>query len=114
MSARTTLGHRLLDAVSMFIVTALSLLLLLYVGYGEGRRTYEQIEIEKLTAQGHLIQNTIEKFLRDDLPLKQFPGFATIARPLVDGQADVDAMAVYDHDGRQLFFVVDKKSWRPS
>ena len=72
----------------MFIVTVLSLLLLLYVGYGEGRRTYEQIELEKLTAQGFLIQNTIEKFLRDDLPLKQFPGFATIARPLVDGLAE--------------------------
>ena len=108
MVENSKLGRRIVDAVSMFIVTALSLLLLLYVGYGEGRRTYEQIEIEKLTAQGYLIQNTIEKFLRDDLPLKQFPGFATIARPLVDGLADVDAMAVYDHDRRQLFFVKDK------
>jgi len=62
MSAKATLGHRFLDAVTMFIVTALSLLLLLYVGYGEGRRTYEKIEIEKLTAQGHLIQNTVEIF----------------------------------------------------
>src|SRR6187399_929254 len=108
VESNNNLGRRIIDAVSMFIVTALSLLLLLYVGYGEGRRTYEQIELEKLTAQGYLIQNTIEKFLRDDLPLKQFPGFATIARPLVDGLADVDAMMVYDHDGRQLFLVKDK------
>ena len=108
MVENSNLGRRIVDAVSMFIVTVLSLLLLLYVGYGEGRRTYEQIELEKLTAQGYLIQNTIERFLRDDLPLKQFPGFATIARPLVDGLADVDAMAVYDHDRRQLFFVKDK------
>jgi D-alanine-D-alanine ligase len=108
MVESSKLGRRIVDAVSMFIVTVLSLLLLLYVGYGEGRRTYEQIELEKLTAQAYLIQNTIEKFLRDDLPLKQFPGFATIARPLVDGLADVDAMAVYDHDRRQLFFVKDK------
>jgi predicted MFS family arabinose efflux permease len=108
MVESSNLGRRIIDAVSMFIVTAMSLLLLLYVGYGEARRTYEQIELEKLTAQGYLIQNTIEKFLRDDLPLKQFPGFATIARPLVDGLADVDAMMVYDHDGRQLFLVKDK------
>ena len=108
MVESSNLGRRIVDAVSMFIVTALSLLLLLYVGYGEGRRTYEQIELEKLTAQAYLIQNTIEKFLRDDLPLKQFPGFATIARPLVDGLADVDAMAVYDHDRRELFSVKDK------
>src|SRR5262245_60104578 len=103
-------GRRVVDAVSMFIVTVLSLLLLLYVGYGEGRRTYEQIELEKLTAQGQLIQKTIEKFLRDDLPLKQFPGFSTIARPLVDNQAYVDAMAVYDHHGRELFSVKDKSN----
>jgi MFS family permease len=108
MVENSKLGRRMIDAVSMFIVTALSLLLLLYVGYGEGRRTYEQIELEKLTAQGNLIRNTIEKFLRDDLPLKQFPGFATIARPLVDSQDYVDSMAVYDHDGRQLFVVKDK------
>src|SRR6266850_5474526 len=108
MVVKAKLGHRLIDAVSMFIVTALSLLLLLYVGFGEGKRTYEQIELEKLTAQGYLIQNSIEKFLRDDLPLKQFPGFATIAAPVVDGLSEVDAMAVYDHDGHELFLVKDK------
>ena len=108
MVESNNLGRRVVDAVSMFIVTVLSLLLLLYVGYGEGRRTYEQIELEKLAAQGNLIQKTIEKFLRDDLPLKQFPGFATIARPLVDNQASVDAMAVYDHHGREMFSVRDK------
>jgi len=108
MVVKAKLGHRVIDAVSMFIVTALSLFLLLYVGFGEGKRTYEQIELEKLTAQGHLIQNSIEKFLRDDLPLKQFPGFATIASPVVDGLSEVDAMAVYDHDGHELFLVKDK------
>src|SRR3954454_7921001 len=108
MVAKTNFGHRLIDAVSMFIVTALSLLLLLYVGFGEGKRTYEKIELEKLTAQGQLVQNAIEKFLRDDLPLKQFPGFATIVAPLVDGLAEVDAMAVYNHDGHELFLVKDK------
>jgi MFS family permease len=108
MVAKARFGHRLIDAVSMFIVTALSLLLLLYVGFGEGKRTYEQIELEKLTAQGFLIQNSIEKFLRDDLPLKQFPGFTTIAAPVVDGLSEVDAMAVYDHDGHELFLVKDK------
>jgi len=100
--------RRLIDAFTMFVVTVLSLSLLLYVGYGEGKRTYEQIQLEKLTAQGSLVQSSIEKFLRDGLPLKQYPGFATLAAPIVDSQEEVDAMAVYDQYGRQLFVVVDK------
>ena len=91
----------------MFIVAALSLLLLLYVGFGDGKRTYEQLHIEKLTAQGLFAQTSIEKFLRDGLPLKQYAGFSTLATPIVEGE-DVDAVIVYDDLGRQLFSVVDK------
>jgi len=91
----------------MFVVSGLSLLLLLYVAFGEGRRGYEQIHIEKITAQGKLVQNSIEKFLRDDLPLKQYAGFTSLATPIVESE-DFDAIAVYDHLGRRLFFVTDK------
>jgi MFS family permease len=108
MPIKAAFGRRLLDTLSMFFVTLMSLLLLLYVGFGEGKRTYEQIQLEKLTAQGSFIQNSIEKFLRDDLPLKTFPGFATLASPFVDGQPEVDAMAVYNQEGRELFILTDK------
>ena len=91
----------------MFIVTGLSLLLLLYVGFGEGKRGYEQIHIEKITAQGRLIQNSIEKYLRDDLPLGQYAGFQTLVAPIVESD-DFDAIAVYDNLGRQVFVVIDK------
>ena len=63
----------------MFIVTGLSLLLLVYVGIGEGKRTYEQLEIEKLSSQGRRLQASIENNLRAGLPLKQFAGFNTLA-----------------------------------
>ncbi|HEX7967670.1 MAG TPA: MFS transporter [Stellaceae bacterium] len=91
----------------MFIVTGLSLLLLLYVGYGEANRTYEQFTIEKLTAQGGTAQNAIENYLRAGLPLKQFVGFTTLAEPIVEND-DIDALVVYDTAGRQLFVVTDK------
>src|SRR5579872_7258351 len=92
----------------MFVVAASSLLLLLYVGSGDGKRTYELIHLEKLTAQGLFLQNSIEKFLRAGLPLKQYVGFSTLATPIVEG-ADVDAVTVYDQAGRQLFNAVDKR-----
>jgi len=76
-------GNRLIDGFTMYIVTAASLMLLLYVGYGDSKRTYEQIHIEKITTNGQLVQNSIEKFLRDGLPLRQYAGFNTLAAPIL-------------------------------
>lgn len=101
--------NRVLEAVMMFVVAALSLLLLLYVGFGDGRRNYELIHIEKLTAHGRFLQNSIENFLRNGLPLKQYVGFATLAGPIVDSE-EVDAVAIYDASGRQLFIAMDKQN----
>ncbi len=100
-------GRRLIQAATMFVVTALSLLLLLYVSYGDGKRTYEQMHIEKMTANGLIIQTAIENFLRDGLPLKQYAGFAPLATPMLEGE-DLDAMTVYDQKGRPVFQVIDQ------
>lgn len=99
--------RRLGEGVTMLIVAAASLALLLYVGFGDGKRTFEQIQIEKLTAQGLYVQNSLEKFVRDGLPLKQYAGFSTLAAPVVEGE-DVDAVVVYDQAGKQIFMALDK------
>ncbi len=101
------LSRRLADGLTMLIVTGLSLFVLLYVGFSEAKRSYEQIHIEKVTAKGRLIKNSIERFLREELPLEQYAGFATLAAPLVESE-EIDAIAVYDHLGRRLFIAIDK------
>jgi MFS family permease len=102
--------RRISDCITMFIVTALSLLLLVYIGAGEGRRTYEQLEIEKLISQGRTLQNSLETKLRAGLPLKQFAGFTPLVDGIVNGIDEVDAVAVYDRSGHQIFMVVDRKN----
>ncbi|HZP74925.1 MAG TPA: MFS transporter [Pseudolabrys sp.] len=104
----SNLINRLIEGVTMFVVAAASLFLLLYVGFGDGRRTYESIHIEKITSQGLLVRDSIEKFLRDGLPLKQYAGFTTLVAPLLESD-DVDAIAVYNQAGKQLFIGVDRK-----
>ena len=106
---RRNFGNRLIDGVTMYIVTAASLMLLLYVGYGDSKRTYEQIHIEKITTNGQLVQNSIEKFLRDGLPLKQYAGFNTLATPILESE-DVEKLAVYDQAGRMIFEAVDRSN----
>ena len=94
----------------MFIVTGLSLFLLIYVGIGEGRRTYQQLEIEKLSSQGQRLQASIENHLRAGLPLEQFAGFNTLASSVVNGIDEVDALAVYNQSGDNLFTEIDKRN----
>ncbi len=107
MTIRKAVGW-LLEAITMFVVAAASLFLLLYVGYGDGKRTYESIHIEKLTAQAAYVQASMEKYLRDGVPLKQYVGFSTLAAPILEGE-DVDAIAIYDQQGRQVFTAMIKQ-----
>ena len=106
MTIRKAVGW-LLEATTMFVVAAASLFLLLYVGYGDGKRTYESIHIEKLTAQAAYVQASMEKYLRDGVPLKQYIGFETLAAPILEGD-DVDAIAIHDQQGRQVFLAISK------
>src|SRR5262245_42745666 len=110
---RGTFGRRVADGITMFVVTGLSLLLLVYVGFGEGKRIYEQFQIEKLIAHNRIVQNAMENYLRAGLPLKQYAGFATLADPIVQSIDEIDAMVVFDQAGHQLFFVTDKDKKNP-
>jgi MFS family permease len=103
--------RRLSDGITMFVVTALSLLLLAYVGAGEGRRTYENLEIDKLTSQGKSLQAVIENNLRAGLPLRQIVGFTTMAEGVVSGIDEVHGITVYDRSGQTVFVARDKRNF---
>ena len=99
--------RRLIEGVTMFVVAALSLSLLLYVSTEDARRNYEQIQVESLTAQGRVVQGSIESYLRNDLPLKEYAGFTALAQPLADSEG-IDAVAVFNRLGQQIFIARDK------
>ncbi len=99
--------RRLIDATMMFLVLGLSLLLLIYVGYSEAKRTYQQFQLEKLEAQGKIAQNAMESFLRAGLPLRQYVGFSTLAGPILESDPTIAAMTVFDRAGRPVFATGD-------
>ncbi len=96
--AQSRLG-RARDALILLVVTALSLLLLIYVGYGEASRTYPRFLAEKMAAQGALVQTSLENYLRAGLPLRQFPGFRQIADPIVGSDPTLASIAAWDAAG---------------
>ena len=98
-----SLRKRAFDAVTMLVVSGLSLVLLLYVGFGEAQRTYQHFYLEKLVAQGRVVQSTMEAYLRPGLPLKQFVGFATLTEPILEADPAIAAMTTFDRNGEQVF-----------
>jgi MFS family permease len=96
-------GKRLVDAFTMFIVAAISMVLLIYIAFGEARRNYERFQIEKFVAQGQLVQNVVETFVRPGLPVQQFVGFQQLADPMVKADPLIDAIAFHDVQGDRIF-----------
>lgn len=87
----------------MFLVSGLSLLLVVYVGFGEAQRTVHQFQVEKLDAQGTILQTAMANYLRAGLPLKQYVGFATRAEAVLASDSSISAMIVFDLDGSPVF-----------
>ncbi|NNG02800.1 MAG: MFS transporter [Inquilinus sp.] len=95
--------RRLIDATMMFMVLGLSLLLLIYVGFSEAKRTYQQFQIEKLEAQGKIVQNAFDSFLRAGLPLRQFVGFTALTERILASDQSIAAMTAFDRAGNPIF-----------
>jgi MFS family permease len=105
-----TLQRRLLDAAAIWFAAALSLILLLFVAYSDAKRTSEQFSIEKLSAQGQVVQAAIEAYVRPGLPLRQFVGFSTLVEPAVEADPLIASVSVFDMSGAQIFVVGTAKT----
>jgi hypothetical protein len=105
-----SLGQRLADFASMFIMGVFSLGLLAYVGFGESSNKYPQFEVDKVTAQARAVQSTMEKYLNAGLPLRQFAGFDTLVMPIIKIDDAIDGMRVADRQGRMIFEAVQPDS----
>ncbi|HEV8636625.1 MAG TPA: MFS transporter [Chloroflexota bacterium] len=103
MSERPAASRRLLGLLGTILVTALSVLLLCYVAYGEARRTYPTFQVDRLAAQAELVGHSMESFLLAGLPLEQFPGFVPVTKPLLDSDASIVAVYVTDERDEVVF-----------
>lgn len=100
---RRTVGSRIKIALQMSLVLALALLLVTYIGYGEGSRTYPSLEMDKLASQGEIIKDALRPLLLAGIPLEQIPGFNTITQPILDSEPSIFAIYVTDPAGEIVF-----------
>lgn len=102
-STRYPVGKRIKDAFTMLGVLTVSLLLLIYVAYGEAKQNYEHFLGDKLSGQVRVVQNAMETTLRSGLPLRQFVGFKTLTDPIFSSDSTVGSLVVYDPKGNAVF-----------
>lgn len=98
----------------MLAMAALSLGLLVYIGWSEAKRTYTRFQTDKMVAQGELVLTAMDTSLRAGLPVGQFPGFRQIAESIRDSDPAIAAIAIHDLNGRAIFLVGDAATPRLS
>ena len=103
------LKRRVTDSLTMLFVCGLSLLLVVYVGFGEAQRTFTQFHVEKLHAQGQILQTAMSGYLRAGLPLRQYVGFSTRADAVLASDSSVSTITVFDSSGRTVFTRGDRE-----
>lgn len=106
----TEIFGRIFKLLPINIVLMVSLLVLTYVGFGEGSRTYPVFVLDKLAAQGQTIKNSIDTYLQAGLPLNQFPGFLPLSAPMLESDAAITKIFVADADGTVVFSNEQQKS----
>ena len=94
---------RVSNVLKLTLVLAISMIMLVFVGQGEARRSYPRFALEKLLAQAELAQTPIKSFLQADQPLNQYPGFETQTTPILESDRSLYAIYITRPDGSILF-----------
>lgn len=102
MHSQTTLKNIVLT-LPMILIVGLTLLLLVYVGYGEAKRKYLPFQLGKLATQGSILRDAFDAYLQAGLPLKQFSGFATASEALLSSDPSIENIRVTDTHHHTVF-----------
>ncbi len=85
------------------LISVLTLLLLVYTGYGETLLTYKRLEQEQVRAQAGLVRSTIDNTLQSGIPLSDIAGIDRLVQSTLMSLPGVNAVTVMDVSGRQIY-----------
>lgn len=103
MQKKNTVKNRLLPVAGIMVALAISLFMLVTIGYRDALVAYTGYEFDKLGAQGDVIRQSMKPFLLNGLPLEQFPGFQPLTTPLLESDSDLQAVYIQNEMGNLLF-----------
>lgn len=84
-------------------VSALTLLLLSYVGFWESNKQSKQFQASKLSTQGEVIKNSVESFLNAGQPLTQYSAFKQLSATLLDSDPSIEHIVIRNTVQKVIF-----------
>lgn len=90
------------DNLPIVLVMAAALLMVGWAGFGEAQRVLPTLEIQRFAAEGKILRDPIERFLRAGQPLAQYTGFVPEAEALRDTDPRIQAVTLVAADGRLM------------
>ncbi len=103
MQEKRSIKNNLLPVAGIMVALAISLFMLITIGYRDALVAYTGYEFDKLGAQGDVVRQSMKPFLLNGLPLEQFPGFQPLTTPLIESDPDLQAVYIEDQSGKILF-----------
>lgn len=101
--------HHFRISLPIIVVSALTLLLLAFVGSWEASRQHAAFQVSKLATQGEIITKSVESYLQAGLPIEQYSGFHQLSQTLLESDEGIEHLSIVNPSQDIIFF-----NWRPS
>jgi|GEM_PF-6267798 len=85
------------------VVLALSMILLIYIGYADSFKAYTKVRLDEISSISKMPQYKINSFLHSENQLKHFIGFRAITNSILDAKESILSMKVLDLQNRVIF-----------
>lgn len=94
---------RLTYILPAVIALSLSMYLFLHLARQESARLYPLLQLQKVESQGEFVRQTMERFFKAGVALRDFAGFEVLTEQQLDLDPILQEIAVTDLDGQVLF-----------
>ena len=91
-------------SLPLILVSSLTLLLLVYVGFWEAARQNTIFQVSRLATQGGIVKKSVESYLQAGLPLKQYSGFQQLSQTFLSVDQGIEHLSIHDHNNFRVFF----------
>jgi MFS family permease len=85
------------------VILAMSLALLVAIGYGEAYKSYSLLKIESVKALSEIVKKSVEGFVNAGLPLKEYIGFSPLAKPIAESDSAIVELSLVSQEKEVLF-----------
>ncbi len=97
----------------LILVELMTILLLVYIAYGEANRKFEEFHLGKMASQAEIIRNALDAHLQAGIPLEQFGGFNALSDALIQSDRYMEQIELTNLRREPIFTTRSGSGERP-